>query len=444
MATGRDLTTLPAGTDIEIEDALPMEPAKAAQWLLYIIAGLVVVTLVWASVARLDRVTRGQGWVVSSGSLQEVQYLEGGIVKEILVKPGDTVGADDLLVKLDPTQMNVEFIRGREEFNILSARIARLEAEASLRPLNFPPAFEKAAPEIVARERALYEARQAEMGAAIDIETAKRDQRREAHEDAKVAFETAKEAFAFADQELQMIRRLVEKGIEPRVELLRVQTREAAARGEMQRAEIAVSRSALEYRESEGEIDRIRKTSAAAAADELNDAKAEFAALEGELPALRDKVARTDVRAPVAGVVNRVLVSTVGGVVAPGETIVEIVPSEDTLVVEARIKPADIGFLSIGQQAKVSITAFDSSVYGSLDGRIETISPDAIEDENSGERFYEIRVRTAADALEGKGRSLRIMSGMTADVSILNGKRTVLAYLLKPLAEVGDKALREQ
>lgn len=444
MTESREISVRNSDIDDNLDDVLPMEPAKAAQLLLYILAGLVFLTLAWASVARLDRVTRGQGWVVTSNHLQEIQYFEGGIVKEILVTPGQRVLANDLLIKLDPTQMNVEFSQGREEFNLLSARIARLEAEAALRPLSFPQAFKKAAPDVAAREEALYDARADELNAALEVEMKKREQRQSTFEDATVAFETSKEAFAFAEQELAMISRLVEKGIEPRVELLRAQQREASARGEMQRAKIAVSRAELEAGEAEGEIDRVRKSFAAAAAQELNQAKAEFQNLKGELPALEDKVARTDVRAPVAGVVNRVLVSTVGGVVAPGETIVEIVPSEDTLVVEAQIKPADIGFLTIGQSARVSITAFDSSVYGSLEGAIETISPDAIKDEKSGERFYNIRVRTNAEAIKDKGQDLRIMPGMSAEVSILNGKRSVLAYIMKPVANVGDKALREQ
>ncbi|MEM8770336.1 MAG: HlyD family type I secretion periplasmic adaptor subunit [Pseudomonadota bacterium] len=445
MTETRNIAIRDAGPEeFEIDDALPMEPARAAQLLLYLIAGLVLLTLVWASVARLDRVTRGQGWVVTSNQLQEVQYLEGGIVKEILVQPGETVGAGDVLVKLDPTQMNVEFLQGREEFNLLAARIARLEAEAALQPLELPAALASGAPDIAAREKALYDARMAELEAAIALENNKVNQRLEAHADAKIALATAKEAFAFADQELSMVSKLVDKGIEPRVEKLRAQQREATARGEMQRAKIAVSQTALQAEEAKGEIKQVRKTFAAAAADELNAAKASLAELKGALPALEDKVTRTDVRAPVAGVVNRVLVTTIGGVVAPGETIVEIVPTEDTLVVEAKIRPADIGFLSIGQEAKVSITAFDSSVYGSLEGSIETISPDAIEDEKSGERFYNIRVRTGAAPITAQGQELKILPGMAADVSILNGKRSVLAYILKPLNKVGDRALTEQ
>ena len=440
MTEHRDL--IPAIDDVD--EFLVIEPARAAQYLLYAIVGLFTLTLVWASVAKLDRVTRGQGRVVTSSQLQEIQYLEGGIVKEILVSAGDHVIADQILIKLDPTQMNVEFSQGQEGYNLLAARIARMEAETALEPLQFPKNLIHSAPHIVANERALYEARQAELNAALNVETNKLDQRRQTLEDAKVARSTLKEAFILAGEEHAMMQRLVGKGIEPKVELLRARQREAAARGDVQRAEIAVNRIKLEVAEAEGEIKRIEKTFAASAADELAKTKAEFSNLKGELPALQDKVARTDVRAPIAGVVNRVLVSTIGGVVAPGETIVEIVPSEDSLIVEAKIRTADIGFLHIGQETKVSITAYDSSVYGSMAGIIETISPDAIEDEKTGEWFYDIKVRTNSDTLSSKRGDLPIMPGMAAEVSVLNGKRTILAYIMKPLADIGDKALKDK
>ena len=439
MSEQRDLVA------IDVDEAMPIEPSRAAQILLYVIAGFFFLALVWASVAKLDRVTRGQGRVVTSNQLQEIQYLEGGIVQEILVSAGDRVDAGEVLVKLDPTQMSVEFTQGQEGYNVLAARIARLEAEAAHAPVVFAAELSAAAPAIVANERALYDAREAELSASLSVATSKFDQRQQALKDAEVVLKTAEEAFTLAEEEHTIMQQLVGKGIEPQVELLRARQREAEALGDLQRARISVNRSSLEATEAESEIERIKRTFAATATDDLNKAKAEFSELKGELPALQDKVARTDVRSPVAGYVNRVLVSTVGGVVSPGETIVEVVPSEDTLLIEAQIKPADIGFLFIGQEAKVSVTAYDSSIYGSMPGKIETISPDAIQDEQSGEWFYSIKVRTTAESVSGRrGGELKIMPGMAADVSILNGKRTVLAYLVKPLATIGDKALRDQ
>lgn len=421
--------TLAVRSDIDIDGELPIEPSKAAQYLLYAIAGLLFVTLLWAAIAKLDRVTRGDGKFVPSNRLQQVQYLEGGIIKAILVKPGAEVKKGDVLVTVDPTQINAAMNKGEDGYNLLAARIARLEAAAAETPLVFPAEVERAAPDIVANERTLFEARKAEFDAALAVETGKR-------EEARAALDYAAETHALAAQELEIVEPLVAKGIEPRLELIRARQRAAAALGEKQRAEIAV-------RSAESEIERIRSTYFAAIADELAKAKGEMTGISGELPALRDKVDRTEVKSPIDGVVHRVLVATIGGVVQPGQTIVEVVPFGDTPLVEAKIKPADIGFLRIGQDARVKVSAYDSSTYGALDGKIETISPDAIENEKDGERHFLITVRVNEATLATKGGALPLMPGMAAEVDVLNGKRTVLAYLLKPIAEVSSAALRE-
>jgi adhesin transport system membrane fusion protein len=414
---------------IDIDGELPIEPSKAAQILLYSIAGLVAVFFVWSAIAKLDRVTRGEARVVPSNHLQQVQYLEGGIIKEILVKPGAQVKKGDTLVRLDPTRINAEFSKGEEGYYLLSARIARLEAVVAGRDPVFDPEVRNAAPEIVANEEKLYLARKQEYEAALSIEQGK-------FAEAQSAKEYAEESLKLAEDERAIIEPLVARGVEPKIELLRTRQRAAAALGDKQRADIAVKSAA-------SEIDRIRHTYIAAASDELARAKGEWASVSGELPALRDKVDRTAVRAPIDGVVHRVLVQTIGGVVQPGQTIVEVVPAGDTPLIEAKIKPADIGFLRIGQAARVKISAYDSSTYGALDGKIETISPDAIENEKTGERHFLVTVRLNDPTLKTKDGALPIMPGMAAEVDVLNGKRTVLAYMLKPIAEVSNKALQE-
>ncbi len=415
--------------DIDIDSELPIEPSKAAQYLLYAIAGLLFISLLWASVARLDRVTRGDGRIVPSNHLQQVQYLEGGIIEEILVKPGAHVKKGDVLVRVDPTQINAQMSEGEGGYHLLAARVARLEAAAADRDLVFPPEIERDAPEIAANERQLFLARKTEFEAALAVETGKLDQ-------ARAALAYAEETGALASEELAIVEPLVRKGIEPKLELIRARQRAASALGEKQRAEIAV-------KSVESETGRIRSTYFAAIADELATAQAEMTGISGGLPALRDKVDRTEVRSPIDGVVHRVLVATIGGVVQPGQTIVEVVPAGDTPLVEAKIKPADIAFLRVGQEARVKISAYDSSVYGSIDARIETISPDAIEDEKDGARHFLITVRMDEAALRTQDGALPLMPGMAAEVDVLNGKRTVLAYLLKPIAEVSNRALRE-
>src|SRR3990167_867740 len=392
--------TLATLSDADIDDELPIEPSRAAQYLLYAIAGLLFIGLFWASIAKLDRVTRGEGLFVPSNHLQQVQYLEVGIIKAILVKPGEHVRKGDVLVKVDPTQINAQMNQGEDGYHLLAARVARLEAEASGAPPAFPEAVARAAPDIVANERKLDEAR-----AALDYAT---------------------QTHSLAAQELSIVQPLVEKGIEPRLELIRARQRAASAQGDKLRAELAV-------KGAQSEIDRIKTSYLATVADELAKAKAEMTGVSGELPALRDKVDRTEVRSPIDGVVHRVLVATIGGVVQPGQTIVEVVPAGDTPLVEAKIKPADIGFLHVGQAARVKVSAYDSSTYGALDGKIETISPDAIENEKTGDRTFLITVRLDETALQTRDGALPLMSGMAAEVDVLNGKRTVLAYLLKPI-----------
>ncbi|NWG91054.1 MAG: HlyD family type I secretion periplasmic adaptor subunit [Parvularculaceae bacterium] len=421
--------TLALTSDADIDSELPIEPSRAAQYLLYAISGLLFFALVWASFAKLDRVTRGEGKFVPSNHLQQVQYLEGGIIKEILVRPGAEVKKGDVLVRVDPTQVSAEMSQGKDGYNALAARIARLEAAAAGRPLAFPPGLERAAPDITANERKLFDARQSEFDSALAVEAGKLAE-------AEAALAYAMETLALAEQELAIVAPLVAKGIEPKLELIRARQRVAAAQGEKRSAEIAVKSAA-------SETERIKSTYFASIADELAKAKAEMSGISGELPALADKVARTDVKSPIDGVVHRVLVATIGGVVQPGQTIVEVVPHGDTPLVEAKIKPADIGFLRVGQAARVKVSAYDSSTYGAIDGTIETISPDAIENEKDGQRHFLITVRLADEAFRTKDGALPLMPGMAAEVDVLNGKRTVLAYMLKPIAEVSNKALQE-
>lgn len=423
-------------------DDLPVMPARAANLLLLIITGLLGLSIVWAAFADLDEVTRGQGRVIPSKHLQVIQNLEGGIVEAILVRQGQDVEAGDVLVRLDNTQFNAVFLQGQESYNSLTARIARLEAEANDTPLRFDPALEESAPQLVASERALHNARQAEFLSSVQVEEAKLTQRRQSLDEARVGMATALETEQLATAEVNMLSPLVERGIEPRLELLRAEQRRAEARGAYKTSELAASRAEASVAEVEFNLKSLQERFRAEAFEQLSAAKAELSAMLQELPALQDRVARTDIRAPISGTVNRIHVATVGGVIRPGEPIVEIVPHDGSLLVEAFINPSDIAFLRPGQDAQVKLTAYDYSVYGYLQGKVETISADAIANED-GESFYRIEVRTEGSSLKGDEGELQIIPGMVAEVDILNGKRSVLDYILKPISNVKSRALRE-
>ncbi|MEM7568348.1 MAG: HlyD family type I secretion periplasmic adaptor subunit [Pseudomonadota bacterium] len=430
-------------TELTYEEDLPVAPAKAASILFYLIAGTLLALIIWASVAELDEVTRGQGRIIPSRQMQVIQNLEGGIVEDVLVAQGDQVSAGQVLMRLDTTQFNAAFTTGQDSFNALSAKVARLEAEADLAAAPvFDPALEANAPKIVATEKALFDARMAELASNKNVKDSILTQRSRALSEAQVAAATARENERLSRQEVDMLEPLVAKGIEPRIELLRAQQREATAKGDIRIATLAAERAQAALAEVEFELKAIEERFKAEAVGELTQARAELTEARAALPALQDRVTRTEVRAPIAGTVNTLNVSTIGAVVQPGETMIELVPLGDTLLVEAFVDPKDIAFLRPGQGARVTLSAYDFATYGALEGSLETISADAIE-QDDGQRLYRITVRTQSDKIGDESQDLPILPGMVADVSVLGGKRTIMDYILSPITDISERALQE-
>lgn len=421
-----------------------IEPRTASRVLFWGIVIFFAVLVTWAALAEIDRTVSGEGRVISSSELQVVSSLEGGIVEEIFVRPGEEVAADEALIRLDPTASGSELGSTEATASALDIKIARLRAEVAGRAPRYPaPASPEAAQQIEI-ERALYASRQAELagiGAAARAQLASARQS-VAQVEAQVA--AAASRSSAARREAEILRPLVEQGIEPRLSLIRAEGAAASAESELAAAQAAVGTARAGVAEAAANLARAQQDWRAQAAGELAAAQAELGARSASLPALQERLARTVVRAPVAGTVNRVLVTTEGSAVGSGEPLVEIAPSDDALLVEVRIRPQDIGTVHIGQPAKVGITAFDQSIYGSLDGKVVTISPDSIIDEQSGEAYYLVRVRTEAESIPTvNGRELEIGAGMIANVSLLGDKRTVLEYIFSPLLRFGERALRE-
>lgn len=421
-----------------------IKPSLMAQLILLTIGVFVALFVAWAVLAEVDEVTRGTGKVIPSRQLQVIQNLEGGIIKEVLVERGQSVKRGQVLMRLDQTQLAADFLNGQEGYNALVAKIARLQGEVSGHAPQFAVALQRNAPAMVQSELALYSARQAELLANLNVGQAKLAQAERAVSEAEVQTQTTRQALALAEQEVKLLTPLVQKGIEPQVELLRAQGRVTQASGDYSATRLGTERARAAVSEAQYDITSVRERFRAKVVEELTEAKAKLAGMGRELPALEDKVTRTDVRAPIAGTVNRILVTTIGGVVRPGEPLVEIVPSDDTLVVEARIAPKDIGQIAAGQSATVKITAYDSAIYGGLKGSIESISPDSISDPKTGELYYLIHVRTEADTLKEKnGKVLDITPGMVAEVDVLGRKRSIMDYILTPITRITDKAMRE-
>jgi adhesin transport system membrane fusion protein len=428
-----------------IEDfAGDVKPRTASNILLWVVAAFFVAFIAWASLTKLDRTVRGGGRVIASSHLQVISNLEGGVVEAILVRTGQDVKAGQELIRLDRTQTGSELGSGQASVNALSAKVARLQAEVTGREPIYPvPGNEEVARQIQI-ERALHASRVAELGSLVTAGQSRILQATRAVQEASAGYDARVSARNARKQELDIIRPLVEKGIEPRLSLSQAESGYAVAASEAAAAAAALSRARASVGEAQATLAQQRQDWRSLAANELATAQGEFSARRSAIPALAERLARTSVRSPLPGRVNRVLVTTVGSAVGPGAPLLEIVPSEESLLVEAMVRPQDIAFVRIGQKAKVNVTAYDPSVYGALQGHVTSISPDVTINEKTGESFYIVQVRTRANALKDRsGKALPIGTGMVADVALLGDKRTVMQYILTPITRLTETAFRE-
>lgn len=379
-----------------------------------------------------------------SGDVQVIQATEPGILQEVHVSEGEIVDKGALLMELDGTQISSELDQEQQRAYGLMARIERLQAEIDDEPLNFQDTLLERAPEVVRSETALFHGRKAELADEIDILERQRSQRRQEYAEGRVDLQTARDTLEVLAEERAIMQPLVERGVEPETTLLSLRRTEAEWRGRETRAKAALSRLQSALDEIDDQVRARRSRQRAAALSDLALATAELAALKPSLPALQSRAARARLRAPVRGVVNRIHRSTLGGLARAGEDLIEIVPLDDTLLVEAYVKPADIAFLYPGQPVKVKVTAYDFSRDGSLDGEIVRIGADAVtRSERDEEEFFVVEIRTEDNILDADGVAVEIMPGMVTQIDILSGQKTVLEYLTRPVVRVKENALRE-
>jgi len=430
------------GFEFEAEEVMSRRATHRAQRIVRLALVIVVVLLVWASLARVDEITRGEGRVIPSRQLQVVQSLDGGVVAEILVREGQVVEPGELLLRIDETRAVSGVNESRAQAFALRAREARLRSLAEGTPFSPPRPTAGNAEEagIVEEERRLLEARQAELRNLISINQQQLLQRQQELAEMRARRSTAQQGLDLAQQELNKTRPLLASGAVSEVDVLRLERDVARFRGESEQAGAQIARVQAAIGEAQRKIQETEIGFRNEARRELSELLGTLAALNESTVALADRVDKTSVRSPVRGTVQRLLANTVGGVIQPGRDIVEIVPLDDALLLEARVLPKDIAFIRPGQEAVVKFTAYDFAVYGGLSGKVENISPDTVVDER-GNAFYVIRVRTDRPAFS---EQLPILPGMTAEVDILTGNKTVLSYLLKPILRAKSIALSER
>ena len=426
--------------ELEAEQIMSRQGTRRAQAIVRAAAISVAVCIVWAAWARVDEVTRGDAKVIPSRQLQLVQSFDGGVVSEILVREGQVVEKDQLLLKIDETRATSGVRESAAQGFALRARQARLRALAEGAPFRPPAASGAQERHILEEERRLFESRLSELQTMLAINQQQLHQRQQELSEVQARKTSAERSLDFSRQELHKTRPLLATGAVSEVEVLRLERDVSRSRGDAEQAEAQIERV-------RGAIGEAQRKAQETELGFRNDARRDMADVMGKLNALNqgavalaDRVDKSQIRSPVRGRVQRLLANTVGGVVQPGKDIVEIVPLDDALVLEAKVHPRDIAFIHPGQGATVKFTAYDFSIFGGLAAQVENISPDTVTDDR-GNAFYLVRVRTTHASFND---NMPIIPGMTAEVDILTGNKTVLSYLLKPVLKAKAYALRER
>tara|TARA_R110000824_G_scaffold366730_2_gene555602 strand:- start:119728 stop:121047 length:1320 start_codon:yes stop_codon:yes gene_type:complete len=420
-------------------------PKQAILALLGIVVALFTFLLIWSAFAHIDVTASGEGAVVPSSHIQVVQNLEGGILRKVLVREGDRVLEGDVVAQIDNTGALSSYREDLSTYRAMQASAARLSAEASGAPLEFPADLrdvEKNAA-LIAAETSLYESRMSGLTDAIAVFERQEEQAQETIAEATERIGHLEDKRRSLAAEHNLVSRQVREGLMSVVEKLKLERMLAETDEALSKARGDIRAAGIELQELASRIAERRSTFVSEAREQLGRTNAEVAALSQRLIAHRDRVGRRDVRAPANGIVKRVATLTSGAVIDPGGTIMEIVPLDDTLFIEARMAPADIAFIHAGQDAKVRITAYDFSVYGALPGRVERVGADTQITEE-GAHYFPVTVSVDHTALEGRQADLPIIPGMISQVSVITGNRTVLAYLLKPVLKLKESALQER
>ncbi|OWP51741.1 hemolysin secretion protein D [Pseudomonas nitroreducens] len=427
----------------EVQGTLLEDSPNATRITLWAALGLLVAAITWAYFADIEEVTKGEGKAIPSSKVQTIQNLEGGIVSEIFVREGQVVNKGQPLLRLDDTRFTSNKGETEADRNSLEARVERLKAEAEGREPVFSDDLKKSAPQVVEDQLALYQTRMQRQSSELNILQEQLRQKSQELQEFRAKTQQYRSSLGLVQQEINMSEPLVKAGAVSPVELLRLRRSAVEISGDLNATNLAIPRAEAAVNEIQRKVEESKLGFRSDALKELNDVRTDLNKLTATSRAIDDKVNRTLVVAPMRGIVKQLKVNTIGGVVQPGNDMVEIVPLEDNLLVEARVRPQDIAFLHPGQSATVKFTAYDYTIYGGLKAKLEVISADTITDDK-GNSFYMIQVRTDKNHLGTDAKPLLIIPGMVATVDIITGEKSVLDYILKPVLKARWEALRER
>ena len=411
--------------------------------LLLVIITLVSVIFVWAAVTEIDSVVRGNGKTVSEAKNQFVQSAEPGVIRKRYVNEGDFIEAGELLFDIDPVDAKTQLDQAQKRYSTLSVKSIRLKAEVENSTPKFPVSIMEAAPNTVSTELALYRARLDDLNTKSAILGQRRLQKLNEIQELKIKFNTASNGLALIRREIGTLEPLVKSGLAPETRLIALKRDEEASLGSASSAESGQKRLKSGLDEIDEQLKAEQQAYRTSALTDLSGIQAEMAELKARIPALESRVERTSVRSPIDGVINRINYTTAEAYIKSGDVLLEIVPTGSELIVETKINPKDIADIVVGQEVKVSLTAYDPSKFGRIDGNVISISADALSDSSTGEVYYLVDISMRGSLYEDNGAEVIILPGMVAGIDVLSGKRTILDYFWQPISNTRDAAFRE-
>jgi len=426
-----------------LSDVMLEKNPKHSRILLWIIFATVVWFIVWAYYAKIDEITRGEGKVIPSSHVKVIQNLEGGILLDIYVKEGDTVRKGDKLLKISDVGFFSKYKESEISLNALKAKAQRLYAEANNLSFNPDEKLKKSIPTLLEHEKSLYNSNKEQLQNQEEMIKDQIIQKQNELKEARAKKNKLQNAYNLIQNELDINAPLVKKGLVSKIEFLKLKRQASNIKGDLNAIAYTIPKIKSQMEELKRKEQNIYYEFQNRAKEQWNEVTAKISALEESKSAIEDKVKRTLVLSPVNGIIKTIYVNTIGGAIKPAMDLMEIVPNEDSLLIEAKIKPSDIAFIRPEERAKIKFTAYDFSIYGGLEGKVVNIGADTIKDEK-GESYYLVRIKTDKNYLGTKEKPLKIIPGMVARVEIITGKKSILDYILKPLLKAKENALTER
>jgi len=421
---------------------LQKSPSKL-RIILYFWLLAIFIFIVWAKFAMIDEIARGDGEIIPSGQNQLIQNLEGGIVEEMLVREGQVVKKGQILMKINNEKSKSSFSSNAVKADAIEAKIIRLRAEANGKEFQVDKNTQERLKKFIENEKHLFNSNKQQLNANLSALKERLSQKKQELSEAYSHIKSLNSSLKLINDEVRMTKPMVAKGVRSRIDFLQLRREQNDIQDKYSSTKKSIPRLKSAIKEVKNQIQEQVYKFQSDARIKLSDAISEIESLRATSTALEDQVSRTLVRSPMNGIVQNIFVNTIGGVIKPGQDIMEIVPSDETLLVEVKIKPKDIAFIYFGQKAIVKFTAYDFSIYGGLDGKVVLISPDTIKDEKDNV-FYTVRIKTDKNSIGRDGKNLKIIPGMTVSVDIITGQKSVLDYILKPILKTKQYTFTER